>query len=194
MNKSKFYIICIVVFLLILEISIYWIYVYKNIKHFNSTDFELPRPYQYSLKYNYFRNVYNTKTLFKKPINFGDKHKILLFGCSFAYGAQLAENEAFDYRLAKKYNSTVYNRSMPGWGLHLMYYQMENNSLNALNIDKDVDTIIYVYIDDHINRLYNFYHGFIYDNIFSVRYELKNNKIQEKEIHLPFINSFFISL
>ena len=54
----------------------------------------------------------------RKPDNENFKNPpILLFGCSFAYGEYLAQNQTFSYKLSKLLNSPVYNRAIPGFGV-----------------------------------------------------------------------------
>ena len=81
-----------------------------------------------------------------------NKKPIVIFGCSFAYGYRLAPEQTFSYKLAHYAKMPVYNRAQTGWGIQHMLYQTK--------IDKIYEQIpepqyvIYVFIDDHIKRLY----------------------------------------
>lgn len=157
------------------------------------TDFNLPNNYNYSFEYNFIDSIINSDYTYRKKVSFGNKQKILIFGCSYAYGAQLEEKDTFGYMLAKKLNATVYNRSFPGLGLQHMYYQINNSSFEKYVEDKNINSIIYVYMDDHINRLYSVYWGSPFQNIFNIRYFIKNEELKKSEIIFPFIEILFIT-
>ena len=193
MKKIIFIVISFIIFFLLLEFSIYSIFVYKQKQMVASTNFDLPNEYNYSFKYNFIDSIINSEYTYRKKVSFGNNQKILIFGCSYAYGAQLEEEDTFGYKLAKKLNATVYNRSFPGLGLQHMYYQINNNSFDNYVQDKNIDSIIYVYMDDHINRLYSAYWGSPFQNIFNIRYCIKNEKLKKFETRFPFINILFIT-
>ena len=95
----------------------------------------------------------------------------MIFGCSFAFGSSLKPDENFGYKLAEKLNSVVYNRAFPGWGVqHMLMLLEDKHSLN--NID-EADTVIYLYIEDHLNRLNSYYWGWSFYNVINQRYFLK---------------------
>ena len=93
-----------------------------------------------------------------------NKSGILLFGCSFAYGAQLEDNETLSYYLSKYSKRPVYNRAFSGWGIQGMLYQLNLPDFIAslkYNITPDstiepdynnIDYVIYVFIGDHARR------------------------------------------
>lgn len=85
------------------------------------------------------------------------KKLIILFGCSYTYGASLNENQTFSYKLNQKTGKTIYNRAYSGWGIQHMLFQLNNKEFkSSWNVDdaKNVEHIIYTFIDDHIRRLY----------------------------------------
>lgn len=92
---------------------------------------------------------------FRRPV-YGNKDlkPIVLFGCSFAWGARLYESQTFHYKLSKLLNQTVYNRAISGWGVQHMLYQLRNEELY-----KEIEPpeyIIYLYISNHIKRMYKY--------------------------------------
>lgn len=91
----------------------------------------------------------------------GGGNHIFLFGCSYTYGAWLKENETLSFKLQKYTNNIVINRAFSGWGIHHMLFQLRRNdfssSFNQLdNIinQSDIKYVIYIFIDDHVRRLY----------------------------------------
>lgn len=107
----------------------------------------------------------------------GNKHSIVLFGCSFAYGGGLNEKQTFSYKLAKAANSTVYNRASPGWGAQQMLYQLrEENFYNQIT---PPDYIIYTFIGDQIYRLNQYQWGGMWGNRVNLRYKEENGKLAE---------------
>ena len=196
-NILKYFIIFILIFIT-LEFFTYNILKYKQIALVQLTDFSLPSNYKYSWKYSYFQNIFNN-SFFREPVFFGEKHKILVFGCSYAYGADLEPEQTFSYKLAKQTSSTVYNRSYPGWTNSYMLYQIDNEktNFNLKNIPQDIDNIIYIYMEDHINRLKYFYWAGFFENIYNLRYEKKrvgkDFKLKEYKPLIPFLHVFFIT-
>ena len=101
-----------------------------------------PDPYSYILSEDFFR----------KPINVNSKKEpIYIFGCSFAYGEKLSDTENFGYLLGEATKKPIYNFSFPGFSIQHTIYQLENMSFS--NIPKP-KYVIYVYMFDHIRRMY----------------------------------------
>ncbi len=112
-------------------------------------------PYRYTFIHKKFNVNYEIKQkkLFRPPHNINSKQKsVIIFGCSFAYGLHLKPNQTFDYKLSKMVTRPVYNRSMFGWGVQHMLYQFKNE--HFYQEVKPPEYVIYVYISNHINRLY----------------------------------------
>ena len=81
------------------------------------------------------------------------KTPISLFGCSFAYGQYLDENEIFSALLSKYLKRPVYNRAFPGWGLQHMYFQTkEIDKTDFYSKVPYSDTVIYILMYDHYYR------------------------------------------
>ena len=78
------------------------------------------------------------------------KTPITLFGCSFAFGQHLNDNQTLSYKLAQELKRPVFNRAIAGGSFQHMYLQVINDSFY-----EDIpfsDTVIYVMIDDHYRR------------------------------------------
>lgn len=110
----------------------------SKIKQFDDT-------YKKLKSQNYFRNtIQNT-----------NKPPILILGCSFGYGYLLEENQAFTYKLATKAERSVYNQSISSLGVQYFPYILEKFEINKEV--KDPEYIIFVFIENHINRLYRYF-------------------------------------
>jgi len=103
-----------------------------------------------------FRNDFNSPRRITEGTS--AKKSIIVFGCSFAEGALLNDNETFEYKLSKKTGRTVYNRGFGRFGLGQMVYQTKQD-LFYKDITKEPEYAIYIYMPDHINRIYTSKNG-----------------------------------
>lgn len=128
----------IVVFLIVIlaEYALYLI----NLKKYPGLEKSFFKPYNsfdksfYEFHINNFRPVENKNN---------SKNPILIFGCSYAYGDNLKENQIFSHKLAKYTNSAIYNFGIGGAGVQHMYYmlnniQMKNRYFSVINEPKYV--------------------------------------------------------
>ncbi len=112
-------------------------------------------------------NIYFPKTLreqnpqkyeyyFRKPFIFDNNNQksVLIYGGSFAYGDGLSNEESLGGVLAKLTKRNIYNRAIGGSGPQMMLYDIQTKKCK--NIVNDAEYIIYIYIDDHINRILMF--------------------------------------
>lgn len=168
-------IIFILIIFILFEISVFSIEAFKYLQTVNTSGgFFTKDVIRYSFKIHDF---YCDDNLMRPVEKRGNKHSIVLFGCSFAYGSKLNENQTFSYKLAKATNSTVYNRAFPGWGAQQMLYQLRRDDFyKQIN---PPDYIIYTFIDDHINRLNNYQWGGIWGNQVNLRYKNENGTLVE---------------
>ncbi len=137
-----------------------WIYadttnsqIFTYLKHYSEM-------HNYSFKYdkketlkqllsdNYNSTVSDNK--FRPIENINADKSILVFGCSFAYGDGLENDETFSYNLGKELPEyRIYNRARGGWTTSQMLYQLENKDFSDIPNVKDV---IYIFIPEHILR------------------------------------------
>lgn len=94
---------------------------------------------------NSFRSDMNTDSTLKP---------ILFMGCSFTYGDGIEQNETISYRTAILTGRPTYNRAGRGWGLGQFLYMARNNYI--YNNIPEPEYLVYLYIDDHMNRLDRF--------------------------------------
>lgn len=193
MKKFFIYVFVISILFCATEFCLYLLFLYDQKNRVNSTDFAHSNYYAYSLSYKKISDIFVDKVFLRKPVLFGSNKKILIFGCAYAYGASLDDNQTLGYKLAENYKATVYNHSYPGWGIQHMYWQLDENRYDVLSYDKDIDTILYVYMDDHINRLYSFFWAPQIENFYNVRYRLRNGNLEQEKIILPFVNVFYLT-
>ena len=136
-----------------------------------------------------FRPVENIESK-KKPI--------IIFGCSFAYGRELKDNQTFSYKLGEYTKRPIYNRAKSGWGVQHMYYQLTNEDF--YKIVPKPEYIIYVYMDGHMARL-NIPVSLAFDNCYNAfykkikdRYILKNRTFfSDKIIIQHFIKNYIVN-
>jgi hypothetical protein len=120
-----------------------------------------------------FRPVENAASL-KKPI--------LIFGCSYAHGTVLKDNQTFSYKLGEYTKRPIYNRAKCGWGVQHMYYQLNNEDFYKM-IPKP-EFIIYVYMDGHMSRI-NIPVSLAFNNCYDAFYKKNKDKyILKKRIFL----------
>ena len=93
---------------------------------------------------HFYRDVVNPNSKNVKPI--------VIFGCSYAYGSDLLENQIFSYKLGTLTNRTVYNRALGGLGIQHMLYQLKNEDF--YKIIPHPECIIYVFIWSHYTRMF----------------------------------------
>ena len=171
----------------------------KKIQRENSPAFNFIYPYYANTKANWINTykkvekneIAGIETGFRKsqiPPAAKRKGTILLFGCSFTYGAWLDEFNTFSYKLQNYTNRLVLNRGFSGWGPAGMLYQLRlpnfKNSLcfnlktNSCNLG-NVEFVIYTFIADHVRRNY-VKCAFFDDKFMFYKYDKKSNSLVEK--------------
>lgn len=98
-----------------------------------------------------------------RNVNIGDKNKpsVLFFGCSYMYGSSLPEEETLPYIVYQKTGRTTVNRAIPGGCIMNMFHDLKDNSF-VEKVKKELpqpDYIVYLWINDHLNRICNIYRG-----------------------------------
>ena len=150
--KKIFKIISINILVLILFILVFDIICYlRNIS-------EIP----YGKKISSFFEFYTPYTVEKLITTPGElrpivqmtsvKKPILLFGCSFTFGTGLKNEETLGFQLSKYTDRVVYNYGIPGSSPKEMLFLLRHKELIPINIKPEY--VIFVYIGDHVKRLY----------------------------------------
>lgn len=136
---------------------------------------------KYSLILDDFDINHILQTSFRAPILKGkNSDNIFIFGCSFAYGSPLEADENFSAYLAEDTKYSVYNYAYGGWGIQHFLALLENYDFSSIKSPKYV---IYIYMSDHIRRMYSKYYEFF--NTCYFRYLYKNNKLYVDKLNLP---------
>ena len=157
---AKIVLINIFLFLFLIFISDVVIYCYYSYIYYKLHNEAFKRP-----KFSYILKPYygiNFETYFdgsdnvfrgRKPegIEYSDKPPIVVFGCSYAHGQFLNNNQTFGYLLAHILKRPVYNRAFPGRGIGLMYWQSTDDGF--YKTVPPCDSAIYIFIPDHYRRL-----------------------------------------
>ncbi len=130
-------------------------YIARNLKHFVLSE--------------YFERGFNFHTRTPSIIKNSKKPSILILGCSFAYGWLLDEKDCIHNILSQKTGRSVYNIGVGSASPREMLYMLENRTDIP---HPPVEYIIYIFIDDHIRRLY-------YDLNINVPHYKTENKTQK---------------
>lgn len=133
---------------------------------------------------NYFQifikmNTHN-KNVLRQPVGLNyTKKPIVLFGCSYTYGFGLSEKDTFGYLLSEYNKRPVFNFGLGASGIQHMYFMIKKHLIKF----PEPEFVIYVFIDDHIKRMYvNCRKIQDYDYL---TYNLINGKLHHKETSLP---------
>ena len=124
-----------------------------------------------------------------------NKGEIITIGCSFVYGWNLADEDTLAYKLQEITKRKVYNLGYWGTGVQHVLWQIENTDFFNRD-DINPEYVIYVFISDHMRRMYlNYFYES--DNNKYLRYKIKNNELipdkwQEK-VFLDYIKNLRIS-
>lgn len=137
-----------------------------------------------------YRNI-NEK--YEKYVN-KKKKSIILYGCSYAMGVGLKDEETFGYFLQKLTGRKVYNRSLAGYGIQHMLYLVKNNINLLIKKENFIESeyAIYLYIENQIKRLYR---PNDYFDIYLMFYKWnkdKTNLVEYKDIDMWFWHSYYL--
>jgi len=174
MKKFVISVIISVFIVFIVDIIFYTIDIYNINKHFKKYNFP-----QIEWRYSIIANTQSKESVlnsdFREPINLKSKNlPIIIFGCSFAFGENLNDNETFGANLAKLTNRPVYNYGISGSSIQHFLALLENKDFSNI---KNPEYIIYVYMVDHMRRMYSkFYDSYNPQCYF--RYIYKNNELK----------------
>lgn len=114
------------------------------------------------------------------------KPPVLIYGCSYGYGAGLNDKEHIGYILSKQTKRPVYNFSLEARGMQHALYIIKNQEI----INPKPEYAIYIYIDDHIRRLYMTCMKI--DPFYHLEYEEKDGILQQKNDKLAPIKNTLI--
>lgn len=130
--------------------------------------------------YSFIKMNIDNKNVLRHPVGLNyTKKPVILFGCSYTYGFGLSEKDTLGYLLSEYNKRPVYNFGLGASGIQHMYFMIKKHLIKF----PEPDFIIYVFIDDHIKRMYvNCRKKQTYDYL---TYNLINGKLLNKENSLP---------
>lgn len=138
---------------------------------------------EYKLFKPFVTTVYRPSTINETS----NKKPIIWFGCSFAEGAGLEDEEIPCNKISKLTNRSCINKAKGATGTQFMYYLLKQNNFKQEN--PEADFIIYTFTWNHLQRIHNYQvNPLIY--MHNLRYVIKNDKL--KEIN-PKFNPFYSS-
>ncbi len=115
------------------------------------------------------------------------KNPIVIFGCSFAFGDRLQVEDTFSYKLARFVKRPVFNFASCGWSFqHMLYILRKNNTYKIIGATPPV-CIIYVYMNQHMVRLFNYSYTFPFNNVLFPVFKERKNELSEYKMLFPFL-------
>lgn len=143
---------------------------------------------QYKTQYRLLE-PFNT-TLFRNSFIKDNANNIVWFGCSFAEGAGLNDNQTPCYKISELTGKSCINKAKGATGAQFMYYQINDDKI--MDDAKTADFIIYTFIWNHIQRLYNYQVNPLID-MFNLRYKIiDGNLVDITPQFNPLYSSFFV--
>ena len=142
------------------------------------TEYKLLIPFQT----NIYRNSIIKENSKNKPI--------LWFGCSFAEGCGVEDSSTPCFKISELTQRSCINKSKGTTGTQFMYYQLKQDNFKSTY--PEADYIIYTFIWDHLQRLYNYQvNPLIY--MHNLRYEIQGDKLKEINPQFnPLYSSFLV--
>lgn len=129
-------------------------------------------------------------TLFRNSFIKDNANNIVWFGCSFAEGAGLNDNQTPCYKISELTGKSCINKTKGATGTQFMYYQINDD--NIMNDAKTADYVIYTFIWNHIQRLYNYQVNPLID-MFNLRYKIIDGHLVDITPEFnPLYSSFFV--
>ena len=129
-------------------------------------------------------------TLFRNSFIKDNANNIVWFGCSFAEGAGLNDNQTPCYKISELTGKSCINKAKGATGAQFMYYQINDDKI--MDDAKTADFIIYTFIWNHIQRLYNYQVNPLID-MFNLRYKIiDGNLVDITPQFNPLYSSFFV--
>lgn len=192
LKKIAINIIIFIIVVFLAELSAYFIQVKRDSTR-NYENSNILEAYNFSPIKN-FHNIYNNyltndeNNLFRLNLKGREnKRPIILLGCSFAWGANLEDDETFGGQINKHTGRPVVNYSIPGCGITQMIY-MASQGFKV----KNPEMVIHVYINDQIRRLYIPCSFFDSKNLIFYKFDRNKNLVQKTDWDIFYWHSYFL--
>lgn len=122
-----------------------------------------------------------------------NKNAIIMFGCSYGYGALLSSTQEPGYKLSEKLKRPVYNFSSSGQSPQFPIMRIRSHEID--DIIKKSDYVIYVLIGEHVWRIHTNSNGFPIQFVWP-KYDVKKTKNNTQLIlhksYLPVIEGSYL--
>ena len=150
----------------------------------------------YNPSFQFFEKFFSNKDLkwYFRPFctdKNNTKAPVIIFGCSYAYGWQLENNQTFHYKLSELTDRNVYNFSLSGCGIQHMFFFLENN-IDGLISGQKPEYAVFIYIPSHLRRLQKNIFPSIQHNGINLKYDIKNDKLKLQKHSSSFLYKTFI--
>ncbi len=185
----KIIIINILILILLFLLFNYFVYkfLYNCIEYNQSV--KNNRPFSFKrqeISFDRIKEIYDIR----KPVGLEyNSPAIIIFGCSYAYGYLLEENQTFGYKLSQRLKRPVYNLGSSGISPQFDLIRIRNHDID--NILKKTEYVIIVTIGDHALRVHTNSNGFPDEYIWP-RYDKKGNKLVLHKSHFPIIEGSYL--
>lgn len=180
---KKFFIVLSNILLLFLVFAFFEFYFFsEEKKRFDNKDVK------YSLvKEDFNMDSFLQNSKIRKPLGLEyNKRPVLIYGCSFAYGFKLQEEETLGYNISQKCKRPVYNFGASAKGLQHAYYLIKNSKI----IEPEPEYIFYIFINDHFRRM--FINCQKIDRVKYLTYENIDGELVQKNNKFELINRFCV--
>ncbi len=139
-----------------------------------------------------FNQKINQEELRKQCIGEKNKGSVLFFGGDYMYGAGLDEKDTIPYLINKQTGMTTVNKSFYGENiLNMLNYLSDENFYKSLEENLPVKYVVYLYINDHLNKIINPYiSNMIFENEYN--YTVHPYYIIDKQYNLEIKKPFII--
>ncbi len=141
----------------------------------------------YSLKKEDF-SMDSLKREMRKPVGLNYKKlPVIIYGCSFAYGLNLSPENTFGSILSEYTKRPVYNFAVTGKGMQHALFLLQNDK----KITPDPEYVFYVFITDHVRRMY--INCNVLDSYKYLTYRNDNGKLVQNDNNWDLCERFFIT-
>lgn len=119
------------------------------------------------------------------------KQPIILMGCSYTFGFLLNDKQTISYQLQKYSKRQIYNLGRNGGSVQTVLWQLEN--LNFFNDKLNPEYIIYIFMTDHLRRMYANYSFLLENNKSLQTYKYSRKKLIPLKQNINFLDYIKVS-
>lgn len=113
------------------------------------------------------------------------KKPVIFVGCSFVYGFFIDEKDTLSYKIQQKTGRKTYNRGYIATGIQHVLYNLKYSDFYKKHSDLNPEYFVYVFIPDHIRRMYINYFSYSSNDKF-FKYEQKGDDVEPMDLKIRF--------